>query len=173
MGHIEEGGSKLVCVMRGAGEPYLEALDHALDDHLRPWADRMLNRQVRVYRSKAFSLRLKQMDRGETVSAALPVVFAIHDKDGLYWLNTAVAITSLAKYATCKLAVHILHDNSLRVLAARRLAEIADVLGISLSLKRVELPATVTTDRLRQFSAASLYRLMIPKLFPEEDLVVC
>jgi lipopolysaccharide biosynthesis glycosyltransferase/predicted O-methyltransferase YrrM len=171
MGHIEEGGSKLVCATRGHGAMYREALDRALSDHLRPWSDRLLGREVRVYRSSppppSPTLRRQGSD-----SKPLPVVFALHDATGSYWLNTAVAITSVAEYATKPVDIHVLHDDSMPRSAKERLAQIGRDKQVPVSFIPVRLPAGFDVRRLRQFSPASLFRLLIPKLFSDQELVI-
>jgi lipopolysaccharide biosynthesis glycosyltransferase len=110
--------------------------------------------------------------RGRSEARPLPVVFAVHDPDGAYWLNTAVALTSLAQHARRPISVHVIHDASLSDTAKRRLGEIAQALRVPLALVEQSLPADVDTKVLGHFSPASAFRLMIPSLFSDEDLVV-
>lgn len=174
MGHIEEGGSKLVCTTRGDGTLYREALDRALADQLRPWNDRMLGREVRVYRCRGPSIApaAATAARQQTQEKPLPVVFALQDRDGFYWINTAVAITSLAQYASQPVEVHVLHDESLHDVAKQRLTEIAGDMQIDLTLAPVRLPNKIDISTLRQFGAATLFRLLVPQLFADRDLVI-
>ena len=172
MGHIEEGGSKLVCATRGDGAMYRDALDRALSDHLRPWSDRMLGHEVRVYRSSLPTVRSEAPALPRAAAKPLPVVFALHEPSGAYWLNTAVALTSVAAHAGRSIHVHLLHDDSLPEIARRRLTQIAQDLRTQLTFTPVRLPPALDTRRLRQFSPASIFRLLIPSLFAEEPLVV-
>jgi lipopolysaccharide biosynthesis glycosyltransferase/predicted O-methyltransferase YrrM len=172
MGHIEEGGSKLVCATRGHAGMYREALDRALADHLRPWADRMLGAEVRVYRSSLPQKPAVQPSPPSAAARPLPVVFALQDKDGSYWLNTAVAAASAAQYATRPISIHVLHDGSLPEIARQRLTRICEKARVPLSLTPVQLPAGVDVERLRQFGAASVFRLLIPRLFAGEEQVI-
>ena len=105
-------------------------------------------------------------------SAALPVVFALHDADGRYWLNTAVAMTSVLEHSRCPLQLHLLHDDTLRLEARERLTRIARDHGATLQLHAMQLPASIDAGKLHRFSPASLYRLMIPQLLAREPLVV-
>lgn len=107
-------------------------------------------------------------------AATLPVVFALHDASGAYWLNTAVAMSSLLRHARRPVAIHILHDDTVGAPARRRLSEIAAEIGPGTPLTFIPtvLPATIDLGLLGKFSPASLFRLMIPALFPDEDLVV-
>jgi len=174
MGHIEEGGSKLVCATRGHGPRYREALDRALAGELRPWNDQMLGREMRVYRSDAPALTRTGVSRPQHQSdrKPLPVVFALQDRDGFYWVNTAVAIMSLAQYAKEPIEVHVLHDETVSEHAKQRLSEIAGDMRIDLTLTQVRLPDEVDVTRLRQFGIASLFKLLIPDLFADRDLVI-
>lgn len=102
----------------------------------------------------------------------LPVVFALHDPDGRYWLNTAVAITSLATYASAPIAICVLHDETLGLSARGRLGQIAEQLQVPLTFIKPEIPREMDPARLGRFSPASAFRLMIPTLFADEPLVV-
>jgi lipopolysaccharide biosynthesis glycosyltransferase len=102
----------------------------------------------------------------------LPVVFALHDPEGAYWAYTAVAMSSVADHARGPVAFHVLHDASLHPRARERLAAIAAELAAPLSFVPVEVPPGVETRRLRHFSPASIFRLMIPRLFADEPLVI-
>jgi len=108
----------------------------------------------------------------EARSTALPVVFALHDSDGHYWLNTAAAMTSVLQHSRCPLQLHLLHDDTLRPQARQRLLQIARERGTELQLHAMTLPGSIDTQRLHRFSPASLYRLMIPQLLAREPLVV-
>ena len=116
-----------------------------------------------------------------TSEAPLPVLFALHDADGAYWLNTAVAITSLAVHASRPVSIHVIHDHSLGAVARARLRQIAADLQTPLRFVAATLPSTFEAGRLppgfsprllERYSPASLFRLMIPELFADEDLVV-
>lgn len=168
-GTIDEGGSKLVCCTRGDAAMYREALDRALADHLRPWHDRMLGQEVRVYRTLGSSQPALLTAADET---PLPVVFALHDAGGTYWLNTAVALTSVAQHAKRPIQLYVLHDDSLSPVAKQRLTEIAAQLHTPFTLMPVRPPPTLPVSFSRQFSPACVFRLMIPKLFPDAEAVV-
>ena len=171
MGHIEEGGSKLVCATRGDGAMYRDALDRGLADHLRPWSDRMFGREVRVYRSSA-PRKTFALPQPKQFTDALPVVFALEDLDGFYWLNTAVAMTSVAQHAKQPVEIYVLHEESLEALVKQRLREIADDMQVRLTLMPTRLPDSIDIARLRQFGIASLFKLLVPKIFADRDLVV-
>jgi lipopolysaccharide biosynthesis glycosyltransferase/predicted O-methyltransferase YrrM len=168
-GTIDEGGSKLVCCTRGDAAMYREALDRALADHLRPWNDRMLGQEVRVYRTLGSS---QPAPRTAAEEKPLPVVFAVHDAKGTYWLNTAVALTSIAVHAKRPIQLYVLHDDSLSAVAKQRLTEIGAQLRTPLTLMPVRPPPTLPVRFSRQFSPACVFRLMIPRLFPDAEAVV-
>lgn len=173
MGHIEEGGSKLVCTTRGHAARYTAALDAALSGHLRPWTDALLGKPVRVYRSSMPARAPEPVIPQPAASAAgLPVVFALHDADGQYWINAAVAMASVAQHASVPLHFHVLHDHTLHSAARARLSAVAKAAHAELSFQAITLPASLSAQKLHRFSPASLYRLMIPKLFAHESVVV-
>lgn len=104
--------------------------------------------------------------------APLPVVFALHDAKGSYWLNTAVALTSIAQHAKRPIHLYVLHDETLSATAKQRLSEIAEQLRTPLTLMPVRPPPGLPVRFSRQFSPACVFRLMIPKLFPDAEAVV-
>lgn len=170
MGHIEEGGSKLICTTKGHAAHYVAALDSALGNHLRPWTDALLGKPVRVYRSSMPAPMVASVIKKET--AALPVVFALHDADGQYWLNVAVAIASVGQYASVPVHFHILHNETLHTVAQTRMQLLANSVGAQISFVHMILPPNIKGKQLHRFSPASLYRLMIPRLFADEPLVI-
>lgn len=173
MGHIEEGGSKLVCTTKGHAARYTAALDAALSGHLRPWTDALLGKPVRVYRS-SMPARVPESAaaKAAATTASLPVVFALHDTDGQYWINAAVAMASVGQHASVPLHFHVLHDHTLHAKARTRLIAVAQQVGAELSFKPMTLPSTIGVEQLHRFSPASLYRLMIPQLFKHEPVVL-
>jgi lipopolysaccharide biosynthesis glycosyltransferase len=193
VGHIEEGGSKLVCVTRGAADAYLKALDAAFTGSLRPWQDALLGRPVRVYRhpmptaaasedrAKGESLTLGQSSIGRQVvtkdSAQAPqpippIVFCLHDTTGHYWVQTAVAMASVAQHARGQCHFHVLHDDTLVPQAVQRMQALSEQLNFRLDWRAVQLPSSVLSARLRRFGPGSLFRLMIPQLFRQEEQVI-
>lgn len=183
VGHIEEGGSKLVCVTRGSAAGYLKALDEALAGQLRPWQDALLGRPVRVYRhpmpvaaAPVCAPTSGQESAGSAASAAAqampPIVFCLHDKSGHYWIQTAVAMASVAQHSSAPCRFHVLHDDTLPPQAVRRMQRMSEQLGFELQWHAVQLPESVRGVRLRRFGPGSLFRLMIPKLFRHEDQVI-
>ena len=134
----------------------------------------MLGREVRVYRCDEPSIATSGATprASMTQEKPLPVVFALQDRDGFYWVNTAVAITSLAQYASQPVEVHVLHDESLHDVAKQRLTEIAGDMQIDLTLAPVRLPNKIDISTLRQFGGATLFKLLVPQLFADRDLVI-
>jgi lipopolysaccharide biosynthesis glycosyltransferase len=102
----------------------------------------------------------------------LPVVFAIHDPNGTYWLNTAVALTSVVHHAKCPVSIFIIHDATLAEAARRRLKEVADASGAPCTFIVRSLPVGLNPQLLGKFSPASAFRLEIPAIFPHEELVI-
>jgi lipopolysaccharide biosynthesis glycosyltransferase len=176
MGHIEEGGSKLVCTTKGHAALYTAALDAALSGHLRPWTDALLGKPVRVYRSsmpaRVSEPSIAAVSKPAAKAVGLPVVFALHDTDGHYWINAAVAMASIAQHASIPLHFYVLHDQTLHSVARARLSAVARAGNAELSFMPMTLPSTIGVERLHRFSPASLYRLMIPQLFAHEPVVL-
>lgn len=108
------------------------------------------------------------MSDGSNAAKALPIVFALHDAQGDYWVNTAVAMTSVAKYARRPISIRIIHDETLTQVARTRLTEIAKALDTPLGF----ISCRMSQIDMGRFSPASLFRLAIPNVFPNEDLVV-
>lgn len=102
----------------------------------------------------------------------LPIVFALEDRHQIYWVYTAIAATSALQYAGRPLEIHVLHGAELSENSRRRLTEVVREGGGSIVLHEVRLPPTVKTGALSHFGPASLYRLMIPRLFRDEPLVL-
>jgi lipopolysaccharide biosynthesis glycosyltransferase len=104
--------------------------------------------------------------------APLQVVFALYDKSGTYWLNTAVAISSLARHARAPMQVDILHDETLGPRARERLTQVARAVGLPLTFRPIVLPEGINETHKRSFSPATLFRLHIPRLYADRDLVL-
>lgn len=135
-----------------------------LDQILCTWEWRQGPTPWAVMRSKARAPKRK--------SDPLPVVFAIHDADGQYWINAAVAMSSVGQHASVPLHFHVLHDDTLKPEARARLSAVAKQVGAELSFKQLALPESIEADELHRFSPASLFRLMIPQLFAHEPVVL-
>lgn len=101
-----------------------------------------------------------------------PVVFCLHDAKGDYWLNTATALTSLVFHASIPLHVHIYHDATLTTAAKERLTTISHTYGHPLTFTHITLPQGFSGFNFRHFSPASVFRLMIPRLLADQDIVV-
>lgn len=101
------------------------------------------------------------------------VVFSIHDRSGYYWLYLAVALTSLMIHARTKVSLVVLHDESLNSSQVSRLRGLVDQLGAQPArFYQIELPAALMGLEFGVFTPASLYRLLIPRLCADEDLVL-
>jgi lipopolysaccharide biosynthesis glycosyltransferase len=96
----------------------------------------------------------------------------LHDSDGQYWINAAVAMASIAQHSSVPLHFYVLHDETLLPAARTRLSAVAQAAQMPLSFKPMSLPSTIAAERLHRFSPASLYRLMIPQLFAHEPVVL-
>jgi lipopolysaccharide biosynthesis glycosyltransferase len=102
----------------------------------------------------------------------LEVVFALHDRDGAYWMNTAVAISSVLHHTSGPVRVNMLHDHTLTQEAVTRLSTLFQKTPHHLRLINVQLPDGILGVNFGQFSVASVYRLLIPRLFADKDAVL-
>ncbi len=100
------------------------------------------------------------------------VALAFHDHDGNYTLHAAATLLSLFRRTTSRITAHILHDASLNGTGRARLAAVAEYFGQSLRFHAVpELPAASAADLPPQFGPGSLYRLHLPELVDEEQVI--
>jgi lipopolysaccharide biosynthesis glycosyltransferase len=107
-----------------------------------------------------------------THQRGLEVVFALHDADGKYWLNTAVAIASVVRHASRPIRINIIHDKTLSDVAIRRLSHLVGQTRHELRFIDITLPNSIRRFNFRQFSVASIYRLAIPQIFADQDAVL-
>jgi len=113
----------------------------------------------------------------QTLKTELPmvkakIVFALYDPNGTYWPYTAVAIQSLVQSASCPVEIAILHESSLHPNAHTNLSELANDIGCELQWLRLDFDNPVDPDVLRQFTPASIYRLFIPQIFEQDELII-
>jgi len=102
----------------------------------------------------------------------VPVVFALHDSTGKYWLNTAVAICSVAMHSSVPVQFFVMHDDTLTNQAKHRLTEICRKFNCTLNLMKVKVPDRINVDNFGKFSVASIFRLLIPQAFKSFNQVV-
>lgn len=100
------------------------------------------------------------------------VALAFHDHDGNYALHAAAVLVSLFRRTASPVTAHILHDASLMPAGKARLATVAEHFGQSLRLHVVpEPPPEITASLPPQFGPGSLYRLHLPRLLDEEQVI--
>jgi len=102
----------------------------------------------------------------------LEVVFALHDADGRYWLNTAVAVASVLRHASRPIRVNIIHNETLSAEAVNRLTRLVYDEQHELRLVNIKLPESLRRSSFGKFSIASIYRLSIPLVFADESAVL-
>lgn len=112
------------------------------------------------------------MSKLNSQKSSIPVVFALHDESGNYWVNTAVALCSVAMHASKPAHFFLMHDNTLSDQARDRLANISQKFGCSLTFMKIEVPSNLTSQIYGHFSVASLFRLLIPQAFKSFDRVI-
>jgi lipopolysaccharide biosynthesis glycosyltransferase len=105
----------------------------------------------------------------------IKVVVAMHDSTGFYWMYLATALSSMCTYSTKELSIVVLHDETLSKHVMRRIEDISrssSRFNVEVQFIHVELPQRLSKLNLKNFTKASLYRLLIPKLFPDEAIVL-
>ena len=103
---------------------------------------------------------------------SVPVIFCIHDANGKYWPNLAVALKSVLVNSKQKQEVHVLHNETLNQEAKNSLTDICIQFKAKLHFMQVVLPKALSKANFGHFSPASIYRLLIPKLFAHENQVI-
>lgn len=96
----------------------------------------------------------------------------MHDPDGNYWVNTAVALASVIEHASVPVCAYLMHDHTLTLAARARLADIARRGRVPLHLLRVPARPEFAERPLRKFSVAANFRLLIPRVLRHLDLVI-
>ena len=100
------------------------------------------------------------------------IALAFHDNDGNYALHAAATLVSLFRRTASPITAHILHDAGLNDTGRARLAAVAEHFGQGLRLHAVpELPPASAADLPPQFGPGSLYRLHLPALVDEEQVI--
>jgi lipopolysaccharide biosynthesis glycosyltransferase len=99
------------------------------------------------------------------------VVFALCDTTGTYWMYTATAIASLLQYASVKPRIFVMHDGSLGAKAQSLLERIASVNQTTINFIKVSVKESLSKLNLGHYTLASLFRLLIPRVFSDEALV--
>lgn len=99
------------------------------------------------------------------------VALAFHDHDGNYALHAAAVLVSLFR-RTASPVTALLHDAGLTPVGKARLATVAEYFGQNLRLHAVpEPPPKIAAGLPPQFGPGSLYRLHLPRLLDEEQVI--
>ncbi len=99
------------------------------------------------------------------------VVFSIHDAKGDYWPYLAVALRSVL--LNCKpQSIWVLHDHTLTDEARQQLELLCLKHQSTITFAKVNLPPYLASANFGAFSAASIFRLSIPKFFKDHEQVV-
>jgi lipopolysaccharide biosynthesis glycosyltransferase len=69
----------------------------------------------------------------------VPIVFCIHDPNGQYWPNLAVAIESVLVNSSGQHAIHVLHNETMTQEAKETIQLIASIHGAKLHLTSIKL----------------------------------
>jgi lipopolysaccharide biosynthesis glycosyltransferase len=100
------------------------------------------------------------------------IALAIHDHKGTYWPYVVTTLTSVFMHSSSPLHVHLLHDHTLGPEASAALAQLCRKYQHQLTLHPITLSPTMAAINTRQFSVATLYRLVLPQLLRHLDLVI-
>jgi hypothetical protein len=103
---------------------------------------------------------------------SIPIIFCIHDAKGHYWPYLAVALRSVLLNSSGRHKVCILHNETLLQEAKDVMQLIASKCNANLKFIKVTLPTFLEKANFGGFSPASIYRLGIPELFKNEEMVV-
>ena len=101
-----------------------------------------------------------------------PIIFSIHDSDSNYWPYLAVAINSILLNSSSCHNFYILHNETLNTEAITNLNGLVHNKGSNLTFISVKLPSEIINLDYNRFSPASIFRLLIPKIFRNEELVI-
>jgi lipopolysaccharide biosynthesis glycosyltransferase len=99
------------------------------------------------------------------------LVFSIHDATGDYWPYLYVALRSVLLGSKPQ-SVWVLHDQTLTDEARQHLELLCASYKSSITFGKVTLPPYLASANFGAFSAASIFRLGIPKFFKEHEQVV-
>lgn len=100
------------------------------------------------------------------------IVLCIHDKDGTYYHNAIVTMTSICLHTQAALQFHIFHDATLRQQARDELETLAKRLDQAIVFKKIELPLSLTQHNYGHFTPAAVFRMWIPDLLGDCDHVI-
>ncbi len=99
------------------------------------------------------------------------LVFSIHDEQGDYWPYLAVALRSVLLSSKPQ-SIWVLHDHTLTNEARQQLELLCATYKSSITFGKVSLPPYLASANFGAFSAASIFRLGIPKFFKDHEQVV-
>jgi lipopolysaccharide biosynthesis glycosyltransferase len=106
-----------------------------------------------------------------TSSMQTTLVFSIHDSNGNYWPYLYVSLRSVLLGSKPQ-SVWVLHDQTLTDEARQQLELLCASYKSSITFGKVTLPPYLASANFGAFSAASIFRLGIPKFFKDHDQVV-
>lgn len=100
------------------------------------------------------------------------IALALHDQQGTYWPYVTTTLTSVFSHSSMALHVHLLHDDTLRPEARLAFEQLCQKYGHELTLHAIVLTPSMQAAKVGHFSPATLYRLMLPQLLKQLDLVI-
>ncbi len=109
------------------------------------------------------------------------VCFALYDKTGRYSKFTGTTMLSIFENTKSDVTIHILCDNTLSVENRNRLIHVAEKYNQRVEFynveelcadKLAEIIASVPAIKTARVSVATMYRFLIPKIFPDLDKII-
>jgi lipopolysaccharide biosynthesis glycosyltransferase len=102
----------------------------------------------------------------------VPIIFCIHDTNGNYWPNLAIAIKSVLVNSSQTHNLYVLHNETISEEAVRAIKMICTKYSAGLNFVSVKIPAVINQNAFGHFSPASIFRIAIPQIFKNEEIVV-
>lgn len=104
--------------------------------------------------------------------ACTHIALALHDHKGTYWPYVVTTLTSVFMHSSTALHVHLLHDDTLSPEACAAVSQLCRKYQHRLTLHPITLSPAMAAINTRQFSVATLYRLVLPQLLHDLDLLI-
>jgi len=160
------GISKDKLILEKMSEKLHESLIKA---HLFNYIEPLIRQENnQLFMDTFFSVSREQID-----PAMIQVCMGLHDKTGSYSSFVGTVIQTVSEHTDAEVCFHILMDNSVSEDNREKLVDIATKYGNHLVLHKMDPTVfDVQNSWLDLYSIASLYRLIIPDIFPMLSKVI-
>ena len=99
--------------------------------------------------------------------------FGLHDKDGHYSVWVGTAMQSILEHTDSKICFHILHDETVSEENKRKLKQVAHQKGDVIEFHQIDSAEfECIKDRTQGFTIGTMFRCMLPELFPDLSKIV-